>query len=117
MPGSASTASTVPRATTRASTIRPLASGRTTNDTSRPCAAAISARTRSRTPGANRSTLTLPRSRLELALLGGGEQHVIEDEPVARRVRMQRQVGGRIADLMLLVLGVVPSEEGPGALA
>src|SRR3954471_5326664 len=31
-------------------------------------------------------------------------------------MRVQRQVGGSIADLMLRVFGVVSTEEGPGAL-
>ena len=29
---------------------------------------------------------------------------------------MQGQVGGRVADLVLRILGIVPAEEGPGAL-
>src|SRR5438034_7150239 len=68
-------------------------------------------------PRPPRSTLfpytTLFRS---LALLGRREEHVVEDQPVARGMGMQRQVGRWIADLVLLVLRVVTSEERPGPL-
>src|SRR2546427_6126510 len=45
------------------------------------------------------------------------EEHVVEDQPVARRMRVERQVGRRVADLVLLVFGIVPAEERPRSLA
>src|SRR5579859_6740675 len=60
--------------------------------------------------------LQLQTSGLELFLLRRREQHVVQDQPVARRVRVERQVGRRVADLVLRVLRIVPPEEGPGAL-
>src|SRR5213076_389044 len=62
-----------------------------------------------RRPGARRS-------RLQLALLGRRVEHVVEDQPVARGMRMQRQVARWIADLVLLVLRVVATEERPRTL-
>ena len=32
-------------------------------------------------------------------------------------MRVQGKIGGRVADLVLRVFGVVPAEEGPGPLA
>ena len=54
---------------------------------------------------------------LQFFLLCGRKEHVVEDQPVARRVRVQRQIGRRVADLVLRILRIVPAEEGPGALA
>src|SRR3989475_11209725 len=45
------------------------------------------------------------------------EEHVVEDQPVARRMRVERQVGRWVADLALLVFGIVPAEERPRSLA
>src|SRR5437773_314642 len=59
-----------------------------------------------RAPGARHS-------RLELALLRRRKQHVVEDEAIPGRVRVQRQVRRRVPDLVLLVLGIVAAEEGP----
>src|SRR5256886_17489620 len=73
-------------------------------------------------PRSRRATARAPRargarrSRLQLALLGRREEHVVEDQPVARGMRMQRQVGRWIADLVLLVLRVVATEERPRPL-
>src|SRR5256885_11370343 len=55
-------------------------------------------------------------SRLELALFRGGKRDVVQNQPVARRMRMQREIGRGIADLMLRILGIMPAKEGPGPL-
>src|SRR3990172_11558111 len=127
-PGRASTASTVPRATTPARTIAPPASRSATNDTSRPPASRIASATPSptsalsrpptRTPFALRAAgHRRPRSRLQLAFPGSREQHVVQDETITWRGGVERQVGRRVADLVLRVLGVVPAEVGPRAPA
>src|SRR5256885_10255911 len=43
-------------------------------------------------------------SRLELALFRGGKQDGVQNQPVAPRMRMQREIGRGIADLMLRIL-------------
>src|SRR6056297_2843629 len=42
-------------------------------------------------------------SGLELLLLRSRKQNVVEDQTVPRRVRVQVEIGGRIADLVLLI--------------
>src|SRR2546423_9583680 len=55
--------------------------------------------------------------RLQGLLLGGGEQHVVQDQPVPRTALVQRQVGRWVADRVLRILGVMAAEVGPSALA
>src|SRR5437899_3080568 len=70
-----------------------------------------------RAPARGRRAPTARRSRLELALLRGRKQHVVEDQAVARRMRVERQVGRRVPDLVLLIFRIVPAEERPRPLA
>src|SRR5579872_981889 len=145
-PGSASTLSTLPRATTRTASTTPSPSSVAAKHTSRPPASAIAARSAPAARGARRrsemltlgiawgdchgaepsrsirqrplpaSLFPLP-SRFQRLLLRRREQYVVQDEPVARRVGVQRQIRGRVADRVLRVLGIVAAEERPTALA
>lgn len=54
---------------------------------------------------------------LLLLLFGGGEEHVVEDQAVAGGVREEVEVGGRVVDQMLVVLGIVTRIERPSAFA
>src|SRR5258707_9699661 len=56
-------------------------------------------------------------SRPLLLLLGRREQHVVEDQPVARRVRVLVELRRRVAHHVLVVLGIVAAEERERALA
>ena len=52
-----------------------------------------------------------------LFLLGGGEKDIVQNQAIAGRIGVQRQVGRRVAHKVAIVLGVVAAQEGPGALA
>ena len=56
-------------------------------------------------------------SRLLLLLFSRRKQHVVQNEPVARRGGVQGQVGGFFAHQVLVVFGVVAAVKRPGALA
>ena len=45
--------------------------------------------------------------------LGGGEQDVVQDEPIAGRIGIHVEFGRRVTHQMPIVLRVVASEEGP----
>src|SRR6476646_916226 len=58
-----------------------------------------------------------PSLRLERFLLRGREEDVVEDQPIPRRVLVQRQVRRRVADGVLRILGIVAATVRPGALS
>ena len=55
--------------------------------------------------------------RFLLLFLRGGEQYVVQDEPVPRRVGIQIQVGSRIAHKMLVIFRVVATIKRPETFA
>src|SRR5688572_2824422 len=139
--GSASTRSTPPRATTRADWMPPSSSTVPTKQTSFPRASRIAARIASAAAGARRVveavgtagmveyTEELPKSlpfdgawrlnplRLQRLLLRCRKQHVVQDQPVPGRVRVQRQIGGRATDGVLRILRVVAAVVRPRPLS
>src|SRR5690606_26694882 len=56
-------------------------------------------------------------SGLQRFLLRRREEHVVENQPVARAVLVQRQVRRRASDRVLRVLGIMPAVVRPRALA
>src|ERR1017187_3956755 len=121
-PGSASTQLTSPRATGRAPTITPPGPTWQAKQTSLPPASAMVVRIAFAGPLPIRfssrvaAELTL-RSCLERLLLRGRKEHVVQDEPVPGRIRVQGEVGRQGSDVVLGILGVVPAEVGPRTLA
>src|SRR5438067_12643720 len=67
------------------------------------------------TPAAPVPPLVQNPLRALLLLLGGREEDVVEDQPVAGGVLEARQVGRRVPHHVLVVLGVVTAQEGEGA--
>ena len=56
------------------------------------------------------------KSGLLLLLFGGRKQYVIENQPITRRIRVHVKFGGRVADDVLVILGVVTTKESPKAV-
>lgn len=48
--------------------------------------------------------------------LGGGEQDIVQNQPVSRRIRIHVQLGRRVTHDMSVILRIMPSEEGPEAI-
>src|SRR5438477_11941936 len=51
-----------------------------------------------------------------LFFLGGREEDVVQDQAVAGGILVEREIGGRIAHRVLVVLGIVSAVEGEGPL-
>src|SRR3954467_14124228 len=60
--------------------------------------------------------MTRTSSGLERLFLRGREEDVVEDQPVAGRVLVQREIGGGVPDRVLRVFGVVTAVVRPGSL-
>src|SRR6266498_1747101 len=73
-------------------------------------------RSRTTHPSAFSAPLRCKQSGFQFLFLRSREEHVVQDQPVARRMGMEREIGRWVADLMLRVFRIVTAEEGPGSL-